>query len=87
MDSDAEARQIARLIVEFAHTLNLQVIAEGIETSAQVDYLKTWTCEFGQGYFFSKPLDQHGIERWLAAAHGTADFQNGSARSHSAGAE
>lgn len=84
MDSDAEARQIIRLIIEFAHTVNLQVIAEGIETIAQVDYLKSLACEFGQGYYFSRPVDHNGVARLLA--NDETPRQNGSARSQSAGA-
>lgn len=67
MEGDAQARQIVRLIIEFAHTVNLKVIAEGVETSAQLDHLKRLGCEFGQGYFFSKPVDAHRAESLLAA--------------------
>lgn len=67
MDSDAEARQIARLIVEFAHTVNLRVIAEGVETQAHIEHLRRLGCEFGQGYFFSRPVDPEGVERLLGA--------------------
>lgn len=66
MDSDAEARQIARLIIEFAHTMDLRVIAEGIETSTQADELRTSRCEFGQGYLFSRPVDHSGVTRLIA---------------------
>lgn len=72
MDSDAEARQITRLIIEFAHTVNLQVIAEGIENTAHIDHLRSLGCEFGQGYFFSKPVDHDGVERLLAASGDSA---------------
>jgi PAS domain S-box-containing protein len=67
MDTDAESRQIARLIIEFAHTVNLEVIAEGVETSAHIEHLKRLACELGQGYFFSKPLDHQGVERLLSS--------------------
>jgi PAS domain S-box-containing protein len=67
MDSDAEARQIARLIIEFAHTVDMEVVAEGIETSVHLDHLRNMACEFGQGYFFSKPADPAEVERLLAA--------------------
>lgn len=69
MDSDAEARQITRLIIEFAHTVNLQVIAEGVETSVHHEHLRRLACEFGQGYFFSKPVDHEGVERLLVERH------------------
>ena len=68
IDTDAEARQIARLIIEFAHTVGLQVIAEGAETSAHVDHLKSLGCEFVQGHFFSKAVDEDEVERLLAAS-------------------
>jgi PAS domain S-box-containing protein len=72
METDAEARQIARLIIEFAHTVNLQVIAEGIETQGQLEHLKSLGCEFGQGHLFSKPVDQDGVKRLLAPTQGDA---------------
>ena len=42
-----ECQQIACLIVEFAHTMDLRVIAKGIETGAQIDELRTSSCEAG----------------------------------------
>jgi len=65
MDSDAEARQIVRLIIDFAHTMDLRVIAEGVETSTQLDELRTASCEFGQGYFFSRPIDHRNVTHLL----------------------
>ena len=66
MDSDEEARKIVHLIIDFAHTVNLKVIAEGVENTAHRDQLKIMGCEYGQGYFFSRPVDQEGVERLLA---------------------
>ena len=48
---------IIRAIITLAHTLEMQVIAEGVETDYQLMQLKQLGCEFGQGYFLSKPLD------------------------------
>jgi PAS domain S-box-containing protein len=67
MDTDEESRKIVHLIIDFAHTVNLKVVAEGIESAAHRDQLKSLGCEYGQGYFYSKPVDQEGVERWLAA--------------------
>ena len=53
-DEDSE---IVRTIVELAHNLHMEVIAEGVETEEQVSYLKALQCEYGQGYYFSRPLD------------------------------
>lgn len=87
MDSDAEARQIARLIIEFAHTVNLQVIAEGVETNAHLEHLKRLGCEFGQGYFFSRPVDPEAVERLIAASQdSSAILFDVQAKGQSAGA-
>ncbi len=53
-DEDSE---IVRTIVELAHNLHMEVVAEGVETEEQVSYLKALQCEYGQGYYFSRPLD------------------------------
>jgi PAS domain S-box-containing protein len=63
-----EDGEIVRLITTLAHTLHLQVIAEGIETQQQLDFLISLGCEFGQGYLFSRPVDQHGAQ--LLLEHG-----------------
>jgi predicted signal transduction protein with EAL and GGDEF domain len=56
MEQNDECREIIRTILNLARTLGLDVIAEGTETAAQVDYLDGLDCRFGQGYFFSRPL-------------------------------
>ncbi|MCF6777023.1 EAL domain-containing protein [Thiotrichales bacterium 19X7-9] len=43
-------------ILDLAKNLNLEVIAEGIETKEQLDFLKEHHCQYGQGFYFSKPL-------------------------------
>lgn len=47
---------LVQSIINLAHTLNLQVIAEGVETKEQEEILSHSNCDIGQGYFFSKPL-------------------------------
>jgi EAL domain-containing protein (putative c-di-GMP-specific phosphodiesterase class I) len=53
-DVDSE---IARTIVALAHNLDMEVMAEGVETAEQLAQLKVLNCEYGQGYLFSKPLE------------------------------
>jgi diguanylate cyclase (GGDEF)-like protein/PAS domain S-box-containing protein len=53
---DAGAFEIVRAVVGLAHNLGLEVIAEGVETREQLDYLKVLGCEFAQGYEISAPL-------------------------------
>lgn len=49
-------QQIVKAIIEIAHTLEMDVIAEGVETKEQLDILKTIRCDGIQGYYYSKPL-------------------------------
>jgi diguanylate cyclase (GGDEF)-like protein len=54
--------QIVRTIIALSNQLGLAVVAEGIETSAQLQILRDLECEFGQGYLFSKPLSVQEVE-------------------------
>jgi len=65
MDSDRETLEIVRVIVMLAHSLGLKVVAEGVETQAQVDLLRGLGCERAQGYLFSKPVDKEAIYKLL----------------------
>jgi EAL domain-containing protein (putative c-di-GMP-specific phosphodiesterase class I) len=71
IESDVESREIARLIVTLAHHLNLKVIAEGIETAGQQTFLEQFGCEFGQGYFYSTPIDGAALQKLLVSPSGT----------------
>ncbi len=55
--------QVVNTITTLAKQLGLTVTAEGVETLAQVKSLQNITCEYGQGYFFSRPLPPEDIER------------------------
>ncbi len=56
LDGTDEQLGLVPIIVKIAQTMNMQVVAEGIETSEQLAQLRSLNCDFGQGYFFSKPL-------------------------------
>ena len=62
---DREDMVLIHAIIAMAHGLGLVVIAEGIETQEQWDFLKSENCDFAQGYFFSKPLPSQELETWL----------------------
>lgn len=68
IEHDDENREIVHLIVALAHHLDLKVIAEGIETVGQQAYLEQFGCEFGQGYLYSRPVDQAALEILLTSA-------------------
>ncbi len=62
---EGENVAIVRTIITLAHVLGMDVIAEGVETSEQLAKLRSLGCEYGQGYFFSKPLPSEAIEELL----------------------
>lgn len=66
--AEGENAEIVKTIVTLAHSLNLEVIAEGIETVEQLDHLRGLGCEYGQGHFFSKPIDRNTTATLLTAA-------------------
>lgn len=66
LPNDAEDVGIAKTIIALANSLNLSVIAEGVETEEQKDFLVQNGCEDIQGYLFSRPLPADEIEKnWL----------------------
>ena len=58
---------IVRAIVQLARTLGLRTVAEGVETTAQVDFLTACGCHMGQGYLFSRPMPPDDVVRWWQA--------------------
>ena len=53
-------------IVDLAHILGMEVVAEGVEVEEQETLLKEMGCDFGQGFYFSKPLSPDGVSMFLA---------------------
>jgi EAL domain-containing protein (putative c-di-GMP-specific phosphodiesterase class I) len=59
---------VVEAIITIAKSLDLRVVAEGIETAEQLALLRERGCHDGQGYFFSRPLDFEAVSALLAAA-------------------
>ncbi|MBN3874742.1 bifunctional diguanylate cyclase/phosphodiesterase [Nostoc sp. JL33] len=59
--------EIIEIIVTLAHKLGVNVVAEGVETKEQLALLKKLRCEYGQGYFFSVPLNSSAAEELIMA--------------------
>lgn len=70
MDSHADKRQIAEVVVMLARTLGLDVVAEGVETRAELDILREMGSDFVQGYYYYRPLDAADATRALAEPAG-----------------
>ncbi len=62
---ESKHQKIIKAIVNLAHALGMDVTAEGLETTEQLQQLKMLDCELGQGYLFSKPLDRLAASRLL----------------------
>ncbi len=80
MELEGETPAIVQAIITLAHNLGMNVTAEGIEKVEQLQKLKKLGCEYGQGYFFSRPVEAVTVEtfffnrrNWLTAS-GTDTF-------------
>jgi EAL domain-containing protein (putative c-di-GMP-specific phosphodiesterase class I) len=65
--SDPEDAAITLAIINLAHSLGLQVIAEGVETEAQIDFLTRHACDEMQGFYFSTPVSAEDCEAMMRA--------------------
>lgn len=72
IEDKAKGAQLCRAIVNMAKTLNLGVVAEGVENSAQLEMLSGWGVHCIQGYYFSKPLDERKFLEFCAKTSCTA---------------
>ncbi len=61
----ADSANIIETIMTLGKNLNMKIVAEGIENQAQFDRLRYLGCDFGQGYFFSKPLSSQSVYRFF----------------------
>jgi sensor c-di-GMP phosphodiesterase-like protein len=69
LTNDDDTR-IANTIIDLGKSLNLSVIAEGVETHEQEFYLRQRGCQIAQGYHFSRPLTPEAFKEFVAQFHG-----------------
>ena len=68
MNADSKNAEIVRAIVALARNLGMEVVAEGVETAAQLTALRALQCHYGQGYWFAKPLEAQAATALLQAS-------------------
>ncbi len=71
-ESDSVNRAIVRSIIALAESMELGVVAEGVETLAQLEFLKAHNCDEAQGYFFSRPVPAEQLETYLHSLEAVA---------------
>ena len=72
LGADRGIRAIVASIIDLAHALEMNVVAEGIETEKQLRELEKMGCDLGQGYLFHKPLDRLSVEQLLQRGLGVS---------------
>ena len=77
VESSPDAAVIATAVISLAKTLNLKVIAEGVETDGQLAFLRSHDCDEMQGYYFSRPLLGKDIPELLRSDHATMAAHTG----------
>jgi diguanylate cyclase (GGDEF)-like protein len=65
LPGDKENEILVQAIIAMAHGLRLEVIAEGVETAEQWEFLRNLDCDFVQGYYFGKPMPREEFEEFL----------------------
>jgi EAL domain-containing protein (putative c-di-GMP-specific phosphodiesterase class I) len=63
--SNADDQLIVKATIELAHTLDLKVVAEGVESLAVFDLLAEMNCDHVQGYYISRPLEAEQVASWF----------------------
>jgi predicted signal transduction protein with EAL and GGDEF domain len=79
LTTDRDDEAIVRAIIAMAHSLKLEVIAEGVETEAQRSFLEHNGCHAFQGYLFGRPMPIEQLDSWLASTQGRVSGAPGQA--------
>ena len=67
MDDDVDDHKIVRSTIDLGHIMDLEVIAEGVESDQSLTRLREYGCDFAQGYFIAKPMSADHFAPWLTA--------------------
>jgi PAS domain S-box-containing protein/diguanylate cyclase (GGDEF)-like protein len=72
LPGDSAGMQIAEAVIRLGHSLGLTVLAEGVETEAQADFLAHAGCRYAQGYLFAQPMWEEDLLAFLGSAQSVA---------------
>lgn len=67
MVEDSQSLQLVKIMIDIGHQFGMRVVAEGIESEETLEALKALGCDYGQGYYFTKPLPRAEFEQWVLA--------------------
>jgi EAL domain-containing protein (putative c-di-GMP-specific phosphodiesterase class I) len=76
MHDRPENRQLVKAMIDLAHNLNLEVVAEGVETAEHLALLRLYGCHQAQGYWISRPLPLAELARFLVFGSRQALFSS-----------
>jgi EAL domain-containing protein (putative c-di-GMP-specific phosphodiesterase class I) len=65
MHIDEQSELIVRTVIDLAHNLKMSVVAEGVESEEHASRLKALGCDYGQGYYYARPLDAPAARTYL----------------------
>jgi EAL domain-containing protein (putative c-di-GMP-specific phosphodiesterase class I) len=68
LGEDGEDAAIVAAVINMAHALGILTVADGVESREQVEHLKSFGCDVGQGLFFARPRPAEAIAELLGAA-------------------
>ncbi len=63
LERNPRTQALCEAMISMAHKLNIQVVAEGVETETQLQLLNEMNCNYAQGYFFSPPVPANAFEK------------------------
>ena len=64
LERNPDDAEIVRTIIALGKTLRLSIVAEGVETEGQAEFLRQEGCDMAQGYLYSRPIPAHEFEQW-----------------------
>lgn len=76
MVENEHMKMAVECIIGLIHRLNMRVVAEGVEVSEELEILKSLSCDFIQGYYFSKPLPEESFKNLVREAAEKSNVQN-----------